>query len=384
MIVIINQECSKKNNENFSIVIPPTPTTLPRPRKIRHISQIVENKIGDIAMDFYGGLYAVCATASTTLSGSIYISEDTYTWFKSNFIINNITTQSLTSSTTTFGRYKSELSCISCDNNNLVACELHGRIYISIDRGKTFRLLSNSFKNSWCVVAIRNKNIVAASNKNYSHIEKNKDLNNNLSDGFIYYSTDLGLNWSKSNSPSANWTDIKISADGKNIFACAQNNYIYKSTDNGKTWIPIGTSGTIGYKLAEWRSLVTNFFGNIIVASDKYGVHLYNFSDRQPQWRTIYKGYSYAVASDEDIKNITICGGSLSAGPFSNGSYREHGLYQSVDITLAKTFRTFAFINKGVIPSFTTDSKMLSNYQGNLIIGRFNNKVYIINKLIND
>jgi photosystem II stability/assembly factor-like uncharacterized protein len=80
----------------------------------------------------------------------------------------------------------------------------------------------------------------------------------------IIKSTDSGVTWQDCTpAPSLNWSDISVSSDGTKIFACAEGGQLYKSTDEGATWIALDSS-------RQWTGVTSSSDGEKLAAVD-YG-----------------------------------------------------------------------------------------------------------------
>jgi hypothetical protein len=57
------------------------------------------------------------------------------------------------------------------------------------------------------------------------------------------------------------WTDISVSADGKNFAACSEDDYIYISNDGGKIWVPDESS-----EKQKWTGISSSSDGSKLIA----------------------------------------------------------------------------------------------------------------------
>jgi photosystem II stability/assembly factor-like uncharacterized protein len=71
------------------------------------------------------------------------------------------------------------------------------------------------------------------------------------------------------------WRGITCSDNGTIIFACAFNDYIYKSTNNGKTWVPV----TLSLSRRNWTALSCSADAKTIIACATW--NLYGPSDSE-------------------------------------------------------------------------------------------------------
>ncbi len=69
---------------------------------------------------------------------------------------------------------------------------------------------------------------------------------NYVFDGSIYTSTNSGANWTlATNAPPAGWIAVASSADGENLAALVAGGPIYTSRDSGTTWTPTNTPSSL-------------------------------------------------------------------------------------------------------------------------------------------
>ena len=82
----------------------------------------------------------------------------------------------------------------------------------------------------------------------------------------VYLSTNYGLNWTQSMTPSGvegGWGPIVSSADGTRL--AAANGYIYLSTNSGASWNPSGSPSEL------WTCLATSADGRKLIAAENPG-----------------------------------------------------------------------------------------------------------------
>jgi len=156
-------------------------------------------------------------------------------------------------------------SSISCDTpgTNVVVCEggfknytNTGFIYLSTDGGLNYNQIIN-YEYSWTCVKIivtptSEKLIFACSKKT------------NTEDGKIYLTSDSGTNWNllKTSNTGDGWKSIAVSSDGNYIAACEYGGYIYVSNDRGTTWSSHSNSSS----LQNWTSITSDTTGQYLVA----------------------------------------------------------------------------------------------------------------------
>ena len=81
--------------------------------------------------------------------------------------------------------------------------------------------------------------------------------------GYIYYSSDYGHTWTKSNSERFNWYSISISNSGQYALACINGGRIYYSIDFGHTW-NLASSPSSNFS---WTSISISGNGQYAIAS---------------------------------------------------------------------------------------------------------------------
>jgi photosystem II stability/assembly factor-like uncharacterized protein len=163
--------------------------------------------------------------------------------------INNIFISTNYGETWTANVNISGIKCIasSSDGKKIVVGQIgypYG-IYYSNDYGNNWtQSIAPSTYNGWsCIVSSSDGNIVVIGGYN----------------GYIWYSYDSAINWSKSNSPISNWTSIASSLDGNKMVAtCDQG--IYISIDFGITW------NISDAPISDWSSITSSSDGNILVS----------------------------------------------------------------------------------------------------------------------
>jgi tetratricopeptide (TPR) repeat protein len=96
-----------------------------------------------------------------------------------------------------------------------------------------------------------------------------KSKGQDYSPGFIYMSTNLGANWTRTPAPAMHWTSIASSADGTRLIAAAEGEQvgpirggpIYISTNSGVTWKVTDTP-----QGNQWVSVASSTNGQTLVA----------------------------------------------------------------------------------------------------------------------
>ena len=84
--------------------------------------------------------------------------------------------------------------------------------------------------------------------------------------GPIYVSTNSGVTWIQTGSPSADWYSVAASADGNKIIAAAYLGQVYSSTNGGTSW------ASNSLPSASWVSVASSAFGTTLVAATDQGM----------------------------------------------------------------------------------------------------------------
>lgn len=142
------------------------------------------------------------------------------------------------------------------------------KIYTSDNFGSTWKIKSTKILNISGIAMSSDANTIVCSTglTNPTNIG-----------GYIYISTDFGTIWTQLQfSPKLPWTSITMSRDGTKIFACANNDYIWSSSDSGKTWI------SHAFK-SSWSCISSSTDGTKIAACSNSG-HIYLSGDSGITW----------------------------------------------------------------------------------------------------
>jgi len=93
-----------------------------------------------------------------------------------------------------------------------------------------------------------------------------------------YIPPTLGYIWIETSAPKYNWQGIAMSDDGTKLFACANNNYIFLSTNSGSTW-----SQSSSPSLA-WSGICCSSDGTKIYASNTSSSNIYISTNSGSTW----------------------------------------------------------------------------------------------------
>ena len=124
--------------------------------------------------------------------------------------------------------------------------------------------------------------------------------------GYLYTSTDNGVNWSQRASIQ-NWSSVAQSADGSTMYATVAGGRIYKSTDSGVTWSAIASA-------QNWRTIASDFDGSVLLAGVAGG----------KLWRSIDFGASWSeVESNRNWRSVAVSdnGARMIALPYNQAPY---------------------------------------------------------------
>jgi len=229
----------------------------------------------------------------------------------------------------TSGPFGGNINCLYTNGSIIYAGTVNG-IYLSADNGINWSLYSSSLLNY-------NINDICIVGSNvFVNIGSSSDTNK------VLLSTNSGNSWSIIfNSNNLSNSLRSIISIGSNVFIIRRNDGIYKTTDNGISWLKIknGFYNTLyvngnelyagGYGVlrttnngSNWDSLTSMLDcraicisgSNIFANSWENG--LYFSSDNGQSWNTINNGLAY-----QHIMTLEIAGSNLFVGTESNGVF---------------------------------------------------------------
>lgn len=123
-----------------------------------------------------------------------------------------------------------------------------------------------------------------------------------VSNGYIYTSTDSGVNWVERTSlGQKSWFAIASSTDGTKLVGVAETYRIFTSTDSGSTWTQQnGTSSSL-----KWRSVASSADGSRLIAG-AFQDRLYLSTDSGVTWtgRENNRNWSTVASSADGIKLV--------------------------------------------------------------------------------
>ena len=165
-----------------------------------------------------------------------------------------------------------------------------GQIYVSTNAGVTWSLTSSptngsdSFIQGWVSIACS--------------ADGCKLVAAAAPFGSLYTSSDSGSTWISNNVPLASWTSVASSADGARLVAVAEGGEVYTSTNFGATWISNSAPNDV------WMSVASSADGGKLAAAENSSSNagIYNYSS-SPSTRLNIKhsaadiGLSWLVSS---------------------------------------------------------------------------------------
>ena len=178
----------------------------------------------------------------------------------------------------------------SADGTKLAATTDYGPIYVSTNSGLNWTPTTSPTSHHWDSVASSAdgiKLVAVAQNNNTPESEV----------GVIYTSADSGGTWTQANVANAYWRSVASSADGTRLVAGVWGwDSIYVSTNSGVTWSP-----TIAPDVQGWTAVASSADGTKLVGANPFGP-IYLSGDSGCSWSpSATPGYPWiAVASSAD------------------------------------------------------------------------------------
>ena len=206
------------------------------------------------------------------------------------------------------------MNCVYVDQNGYVYVGLNytstqGGIYGSTDGGSNWEQVFYQVDNIYAITKLSNGRILAASYGKVYYSDNNGGSWNSTTNGFvsftpsafavnnmnevflstlgygIYKSTDNGISWVNKTGAGPDYSSLIINSDGV-MFAGTRGYWVYTSTDNGENW-QLVKSGMGDDKFV--LSLLTNSSGYLFAGMDYYG---------------LYKSVNKVVTDIDEIKII--------------------------------------------------------------------------------
>jgi len=140
-----------------------------------------------------------------------------------------------------------------------------------------------------------------------------------VNNGFIYTSTDSGVNWTQRDS-SRFWKSVASSSDGTNLVAVVNGSFIYTSTDSGVNWTQRDSS-------RNWSSVASSSDGTklVAVANNGFGGYIYTSSNSGANWvqtSAPFQTWTSVASSLDGTKLVAVVnGGSIYTSSNSGGTW---------------------------------------------------------------
>ena len=253
---------------------------LPQQLNWKHLDGPMGGAIGDIAINSKGHIYAGTFSSLFYYYAGLYKSTDNgETWNKIQSIPYDIEVYAL---------------FVNKEDHIFAGTRGQGVIYRSTDDGETWEIKASGFTSSQCWAFGQNRggSVLVAGEANF---------------GRTYRSTDNGNNWTYTDPLSA----ISFAVDSNNNIYCGTFDGLYKSTDDGLTWIPTGLTNV------PVNAILIDSSDGVICGTGYYtnGQGVFYSTDYGTTWTNIGLG-------GEIIYSLAFTGyGSLLAGSDRNGVY---------------------------------------------------------------
>ena len=222
----------------------------------------------------------------------------------------------------------------SYDGTTLVAAVSGGYLYTSTDTGMNWTAQMTSSTRAWQSVAISSDGTKMVSG---------------LRPGVIYTSTDSGINWTaRATNASRDWYCFASSSDGNKLIGVVVGGNIYTSSDSGVNWIARATDAN-----RNWQNVTSSSDGTKLVAV-VVGGYIYTSSDSGVNWIARFTNATrnwFGIASSGD--------GTKLVASHNSGGY----VYTSTDSGLNWTARDSTRDWMGVTSS--GDGKVLAGCVNN-------------------
>ena len=185
----------------------------------------------------------------------------------------------------------------SDDGMKLAAAPSGGYIYTSTDAGINWTQQAGSGSRSWSDVACSSDGtkLVAV-----------------VYSGYVYTSWDSGVTWTERTAPgSRQWVGVASTPDGTKWAIVSRSGYIQTSSDSGATWTAQSGSGS-----HDWRHIAMSADGTTLIATDYNAGYFYTSSDSGVTWTQHTDGGPddwYACAVTDDGTKMAV------ASAYSNG-----------------------------------------------------------------
>jgi photosystem II stability/assembly factor-like uncharacterized protein len=176
--------------------------------------------------------------------------------------------------------------------------------------------------------------------------------------GFLYRSTDDGLNWKQIGSIQ-NWSSITQSSDGQIIFATDAGGMIFRSTDSGTSWGAMAST-------QNWRSIACNLDCSIIIAA-AFGGKVWRSADSGVTWTEIQSARNWRQVAISEFGNTmaaVVYGGKVYVSTDFGNTWAESATTDNwIDTKLTENGSVvYALTASGKIFSSNTNALNLTQY----------------------
>ncbi len=224
----------------------------------------------------------------------------------------------------TFGPFGSEVTCLAVGNGFVFSnCgfAFENKIQRSTNNGMTWEEKSNGMWNGWVTsILVSNGRVLAG-----------LDEGNNT--GKLFISDDYGENWSQVNIMNNNKGIAGIAKAGSNLYFCTSGNGVFKSTNNGLSWVQTATGGSI-----ETSNCITSI-GNYLFLGTQNG-SVYKSTDEGINWQWCGNPENLTMVRALAVRNNTLFA-------YYAGWNNENGAYKTTNFGT-----TWIKIASGIAPYF--------------------------------
>ncbi|MDB5745005.1 MAG: hypothetical protein JWR68_3320 [Polaromonas sp.] len=260
------------------------------------------------------------------------------------------------------------------DGSVLVASDIPGNLYVSLDGGVTWNVGNSPPDQVWISVAIRRST-------NASGVRQLTLLAVAFQGG-MYRSTDGGVTWTQftTTDPAVNlnnqdWESVTMNPTGQIIAGAILNGPIYHSANGGANWAAATLEGSTTPLVRGWRGVASSADGSVMVAVGEEGDgQIFVSTTAGRTWTpravsiggtTLFNGW-YRVAVSGDGNTIAI------AGRFNSGMYisRDRGLTWSQAATPVGDYTAISMSPDGQVIGATITNGVNNPTTGSVQLSR--------------
>jgi hypothetical protein len=234
--------------------------------------------------------------------------------------------------------YQWRAAAASGDGKKLVALVYGGQIYTSSDYGATWG--GGGSSANWTAAAVSgtgayvftaaSPGVLGSYSRNWSGLACSVDGHYVVACAngeYLYRSSNYGASWGTMSADARSWTGIASSGDGVNLAACAIGTTISVSTNSGSSWTP-------GATIQTWSCIAGAANGGIFVAGVNGG-QLYVSYDSGTSWipTATSQAWTSVSCSADGSRMIASYGGSggIYVSQDSGASWQLRGNLTSAD-----------------------------------------------------